>query len=378
MKRFLRNTALTGLSALMLLGTFACDRGNPPAVDSGETDTVEEDWIDIGEDTVTFEGVLFGEGGQPLAPTTPKPGESTPRPTPDPAATPEPSRAPEEGDVTTERYPAKDTGWSADWSYQSDELRVAVTRYEDSEDRIVFYVADIWMRNINCFRTEFSNGKYQAPREDPEDFANRINAVFGISGTMNAGLVVHNGKKYKNQVAADIPFRAGILTVYRDGSVKMFNLRRNQNFNLAKEDKKNGGVLHALQFGPVLVQDGKIQSGLKTKERHPRIVFGYCEPGHYIAVAVDGRTKTSIGMTEQELAELMLSLGCTDAINLDGGNSAVMLFMGKTINVPSGQDKDGDGVAGRNILDLLAFAEYDENGTAPDLSTLHPDHMPQN
>jgi hypothetical protein len=75
------------------------------------------------------------------------------------------------------------------------------------------------------------------------------------------------------------------------------------------------------------------------------------------------------------MAELMLSLGCTDAINLDGGNSAVMLFMGKTINIPSGKDRDGDGIAGRNILDLLAFAEYDEDGVAPNLSDLHADRM---
>lgn len=374
MKQGIRLLICAGLSALMLFGTAACGKD----AQSGEIETAEvvrEEPEEPIEDTVSYQGILFDDAGKPLPPLTPKPGESTPRPTPDPNATPLPSRAPVEGDVTTELFPARDTGWSADWSYQSDELRVAITRYEDEDDQIVFYVADIWMRSINCFRTEFANGRYQAPREDPEDFAKRINAVFAISGTMNSGLIVHNGKKYKNAESPDIPFRSGILAVYRDGSVKLFNLKRNQTFSYSKEEKKNGGLLHALQFGPVLVQDGKIQTGLKQKERHPRIIFGYCEPGHYIAVAVDGRTKKSIGMTEREMAELMLSLGCTDAINLDGGNSAVMLFMGRTINIPSGQDKDGDGVAGRNILDLLAFAEYDENGVAPDLSRLHADHM---
>ena len=71
----------------------------------------------------------------------------------------------------------------------------------------------------------------------------------------------------------------------------------------------------------------------------------------------------------------MLSLGCTEAMNLDGGNSAVMLFMGKTINTPSGKDKDGDGIAGRNIVDLLMFAEYDAEGNAPDLSNMHADRF---
>ena len=222
---------------------------------------------------------------------------------------------------------------------------------------------------------ESGRGGFGKGREDPEDFANRVNAVFGVSGTMDSGLVIHNGVKYQSVEYSDIAFRSGIVLIYRDGSVKMIDRAKNEKFDLNKENKQNGGVLHALQFGPILVQDGEIPSGLKQKERHPRIIFGYCEPGHYIAVAVDGRTKTSIGMTEQEMAELMLSLGCTDAINLDGGNSAVMLFMGKTINVPSGKDKDGDGIAGRNILDLLAFAEYDETGNAPALSSVHPDHV---
>ena len=367
MKQFFRWILLTGLCVLTAFGTLACggENGEPAKVD--RTDVEKPD-----EETVAYQGGS-NDGNSELPLPTPT-DEPTPRPTPDPEATPQPTRPPMEGDVATDRFPSYDTGWDADWSYQSDELRIAVKRVENEEDRIVYYVADIWMRNINCFRTEFAGGRHQAPREDPEDFANRVNAIFGISGTMNSGLIVHNGTKYQNAEDPDIPFRTGVVAIYRDGSVKMFRLKK-QTFNYKKESEKNGGLLHALQFGPILVQDGEIPSGLKQKERHPRIIFGYCEPGHYIAVAVDGRTKTSIGMTEQEMAELMLSLGCTDAINLDGGNSAVMLFMGKTINVPSGKDKDGDGIAGRNILDLLAFAEYDETGNAPALSSVHPDHV---
>ena len=153
------------------------------------------------------------------------------------------------------------------------------------------------------------------------------------------------------------------------------NRAKKETFDYDKEKDRNGGIWQGFQFGPVVLQDGEIPTGLKKNERHPRIIFGYCEPGHYVLVAVDGRTKTSIGMTEQEMGELMQSLGCKDAMNLDGGTSAVMLFMGKTINIPSGKDKDGDGVAGRMIADLLAFAEYDADGNAPDLSLVTPDKV---
>ena len=129
--------------------------------------------------------------------------------------------------------------------------------------------------------------------------------------------------------------------------------------------EKNGGVWQAFQFGPVLVQDGEITTRLKKNERQPRTIFGYVEPGHYIIVAVDGRTKTSIGMTEVEMAELMQSLGCTQAMNLDGGFSTSMLFMGETVNERVNDD--------RNVNDMLLFAEYDAGGTAD--RSVNSDHL---
>lgn len=374
MKQYGRILIAAGLCAAMLIGPIGCQKVTEESISVANEpgrQTVQ------GEDTIHYQNEEEAPGVLPVyseSPETLRPFISTPAPLA-PDMTPEPSREPIEGDVSTERFPAYDTGADADWSYQSDELRVAIRRYEDKEDQIVFYVADVWIRNINSFRMESGRGGFGKGREDPEDFANRVNAVFGVSGTMDSGLVIHNGVKYQSVEYSDIAFRSGIVLIYRDGSVKMIDRAKNEKFDLNKENKQNGGVLHALQFGPILVRNGEMQSGLKKRERHPRILFGYCEPGHYVLVAVDGRTKTSVGMTEQECAELMRQIGCESAINLDGGNSTVMLFMGKTINIPSGRDKDGDGVTGRNIADLLAFAEYDAGGNAPDLSEIKADHI---
>ena len=363
MKRIIGKLICIGLGVLLLLGALGC------GTDDGE------DRIDIvtgidGEDTVSYEADLPSYYDLPAPPFL-----GTPAPEALPTPIPLPTRAPIADDIATDRFPNYDTGWNADWSYQSDELRIAINRYENADDQIVFYVADVWMRNINSVRMGFGHGKFNSGREDPKEFAQRERAIFGVSGTMNSGLVIHNGTKIKNVENSDIAFRSGIMLIYRDGSVKTINRAKNQSFNYNNEKKKNGGIWQGFQFGPVVLQDGEIPTGLKKNERHPRIIFGYCEPGHYVLVAVDGRTKTSIGMTEQEMGELMQSLGCKDAMNLDGGTSAVMLFMGKTINVPSGKDVDGDGVAGRNIVDLLAFAEYDADGNAPELSRVTPDKV---
>ena len=205
--------------------------------------------------------------------------------------TPYAPRDPREDDVSKERFPNYDTGVDADYSYQSDELRIAIKKYTDEDEGQIYYVADIWMRSLNCFRMGFAHGKYNTGHEDPASFAQRDNVIFGVSGSFNKGLVIHNGEKTKGVEDNLIGFTSGIMVVYRDGTVKMIDRNQKEKFNYSKENKSRGGVLHALQFGPILLNDGKIPAGLKKNERHPRIIFGYYEPGHYAAVAVAGRRR---------------------------------------------------------------------------------------
>ena len=55
-----------------------------------------------------------------------------------------------------------------------------------------------------------------------------------------------------------------------------------------------------------------------------------------LLVTVDGRQPGySEGMTLTEFARLFLALGCTDAMNLDGGGSTTMVVRGKIVNSPS-------------------------------------------
>lgn len=370
MKRYCSKLLCIGIGVLMLIGMFGCFQSETDPNIETQTpfeDNAEETVVAVSTDTQVFTAI----------PETPQATETVETPESTPEPTPFATRPPIEGDVSTGRFPDHDTGADADWSYQSDELRIAIKREENEEDSIVYYVADIWIRNINSFRMGFGHGKFNSGPEDPEQFAQREHAILGFSGSYNSGLVIHNGTVVKKNVEkSNSMFRMGILIIYKDGSAKLINRAKKENYNYEKENKQHGGIWHALQFGPVLVQNGEIQNKLGNYTRQPRIIFGYCEPGHYIAVAVDGRTKKSIGMTEQEMAELMLSLGCTDAMNLDGGYSTAMVFMGKTINVPA-QFKDGDGdlVDGRNIKDLLAFAEYDADGNAPELSQVTPNKV---
>ncbi|MBQ7278017.1 MAG: phosphodiester glycosidase family protein [Clostridia bacterium] len=294
--------------------------------------------------------------------------QASPTPSPTATATPVPTREPLPGDVT-DHFPTEDTGLTAQYSYQSDELRIAIDVVEDEELLQKYYVADIWTRNIHSFRTGFGHGKFGSGTEDGEAFAIREHAILAVNGTMNYGLIYHNGQKFRGYSSSIT--RKGIAVLFADGTMQLFD-----SVNLPKEIAQRDDIVHVLHYGPILVTGGEMAKDFPLRAgRHPRIMLGYYEPGHYVLVAVDGRSKTALGMTEREMAELMLSLGCQEAINLDGGTSAMMVFMGDCISHPSGKDNDGDGKAGRKLKDMLLFAEYDENGIAPPLEEVDKDRV---
>lgn len=60
--------------------------------------------------------------------------------------------------------------------------------------------------------------------------------------------------------------------------------------------------------------------------RAPRSAIGVKANGNVVVVVLDGRAdlKHSVGATLKDLAAVMQSIGCTDAMNMDGGGSSVM------------------------------------------------------
>ncbi|MCD7774202.1 MAG: phosphodiester glycosidase family protein [Clostridiales bacterium] len=80
--------------------------------------------------------------------------------------------------------------------------------------------------------------------------------------------------------------------------------------------------------GPtILVKDGvKSSSILSNTAALPRTAVGIKADGSVVFLVVDGRqAPTSCGVTYSELADMMIALGCVDALNLDGGGSSTML-----------------------------------------------------
>ena len=75
--------------------------------------------------------------------------------------------------------------------------------------------------------------------------------------------------------------------------------------------------------------------------RNPRTGVGVTADGKILLVVVDGRQpKWSVGASLHEFARILLQLGATDAMNLDGGGSSTMVVNGEVMNRPSdGQER---------------------------------------
>lgn len=105
----------------------------------------------------------------------------------------------------------------------------------------------------------------------------------------------------------------------------------------------------AVSGGPVLVQNGKVMvtnneewkfAGKAINDKHPRTAMGYTADGRIIILVVEGRAPgRAEGTTLTQTAEMLVSIGCVEALNLDGGGSSCLLVNGKETIRPS--DKEG-------------------------------------
>lgn len=101
--------------------------------------------------------------------------------------------------------------------------------------------------------------------------------------------------------------------------------------NLADAKWATGG-------GDILIQDGAMtdQSGWDSAitAKNPRTAFGVKADGTVLSYVADGReTDHASGLTLKTLAEELLSKGCVNAVNFDGGGSSVM-----TVRIPGRKD----------------------------------------
>ncbi|MCD8024820.1 MAG: phosphodiester glycosidase family protein [Candidatus Gastranaerophilales bacterium] len=155
-----------------------------------------------------------------------------------------------------------------------------------------------------------------------------------------ANLLIENGKPV-NICYSPVEIKKGayvisapeniIKAIYKEKNLKL-------EIDYPKEFKES---MHIISGGPFLVHKNEIYIDTNEEKlnaitgKNPRTLIGYTKNDELIIATVDGREKHSKGMTLFEAAKFMHSLGCIEAINLDGGSSSVMYVRGQITNIPS-------------------------------------------
>ncbi|MFV0420495.1 MAG: phosphodiester glycosidase family protein [Dysgonomonas sp.] len=106
----------------------------------------------------------------------------------------------------------------------------------------------------------------------------------------------------------------------------------------------------------IILQNGKVQenTGSIAKTKAPRTAIGYStDESKIFLVVVEGRIERSSGVLTNELGDILLYLGATDGVNLDGGGSSCMILNGEVQNILS----DGENRM-RKVSNIWTIAKY--------------------
>ena len=233
-------------------------------------------------------------------------------------------------------------------SYITENVNISISEYY--ENRIRFYVADIYLRDISCFRTGLAKDQFgKNITEDILKVAVREQSVLTMNGDFygirEGGVCVRNGELYyTDKVVREI------CVLYWDGSMQCFSP---EDFDCERE--MANGAYQIWNFGPAMLDENgqprpefdEIYEGIYGNQ--PRSALGYFEPGHYCFIVADGRTDDSRGLTMDQLGALAQTLGCQHCYNLDGGRTSQLALCTEIVNNPV--------TGGRNCSDYLTIVD---------------------
>lgn len=232
--------------------------------------------------------------------------------------------------------------------YEDANIHIVLSEYREHDTTI--YAADVTLTSPELLQTALAQGSYgRNVTEKTTSMAQTHGAILAINGdfygSRERGYVIRNGIVYRSTVSG-----SEALAIMSDGSFRIV-----QEGDVSAEQLVDDGAMHVFSFGPALVENGEISVTTadevgKAMADNPRTAIGVFQPGHYVLLVSDGRTRESEGLTLYELAQFMQGLGVTTAYNLDGGGSSTMVFNGNLINNPT---TNGRRITERSVSDIV-------------------------
>ena len=201
------------------------------------------------------------------------------------------------------------------WRYASETLRIEIYRREQKKPARVWYEAEVFCAEGSTGPRMIANDpehwKIAANMEYPYKIARKTGTVLALSNDFaqlrlqqkksRPGIIIRDGKVWsdrtKKQGVKDFP-NLDCLAIWPDGDMKVY-------------------------YSDEMTAEGKYGTS-----HAPRTAVGMVEKGHYWFMMLEGRIKRSKGDGIRFLAEKLLDKGCILGFNLDGGETACIVFMG--------------------------------------------------
>jgi len=240
----------------------------------------------------------------------------------------------------------------AKWQKTKIARQVKLFRYHFNQENLFAANENISFLEVNNTgrKAVFALGAEEKELITTSDFGLRDTAIAALNGNFfdvkNGGSVdfvrvdgkvintnrpEKNGERARHQQAAVVIENGKIAIKKWDGTPDWETNLTEQNIML------NGPLLTYHQA------DELLDTTAFTRSRHPRTCLGIKPNGKVILLTVDGRNDQSAGMSLIELTKLMKWLGCTSAINFDGGGSTTLWVSGMpdggVINYPTDNKK---------------------------------------
>lgn len=243
-------------------------------------------------------------------------------------------------------------------SYEDDSISVKLEE-DRLEDGTVVYIARVRIADASQLRTAVGNPEKlgSTKARTVSYLARENNAVIALNGDNYIDKPEKTTFEYRmtQKIRSKANRTKDILVIDNKGDFHLF-VKSEGIKEFPAELKKNGlSLVNAFTFGPALVKDGQLMDldenyGYNPGGREPRAAIGQTGPLSYVMVIVQAQDRQgNTGFSQHKLAEYMYGLGCVQAFNLDGGNSAEMVLGSRIIKgMPNGDE--------RTLSDIIYFA----------------------
>lgn len=233
------------------------------------------------------------------------------------------------GRRTNKQRPDKPVITQSDNYYTYNSATLSIELRRKSVHGVYYWVAHVKTKSASQLKSALSYGTYGGTRQTTQSAVTSNGGIIGVNGSAfdyatgkpsPLGMCIKNGTIYGDYMTS-----YSVMAVKKDGTIYT------PAQGLMGADLLKAGVKDTYNFGPIILNNGKIQPAWdETNKYYPRTAVGMVKPNDYVLLVTD--TGSYTGLNHWDMASIFLSYGCKYAYNLDGGGSSTLCFNGKVIN----------------------------------------------